>query len=316
MTDKYTAQDVRVFIERYNSGDVAWQEADDYLNAYATRLEADENAKAVTWRSTTLPTTFICDSPKNLDYDKWEPLYTHPAPASVERLAEALQSIKWDLENCDWCCGRCGQDYGMRETDAYDTCVKALAAHATAQPAGEGVQAVKCEHTWTGGGLNVGVQCLKCGRGINADVLDALDGQPPAQPRAAQPPAQILVPDGWVIKELDDGFVHIESPRGAAVNLGYMSEGSAAASRLLRSLASDILSAQAAQPPAASVPDGYVLVPRMPTIPMLIAANAAWPIPDPSPFAKADVARAVIWMAMVGAAAQQPDAGDAREGVK
>lgn len=35
----------------------------------------------------------------------------------------------------------------------------------------------------------------------------------------------------------------------------------------------------------------FVCVPREPTREMLLAANAAWPIPDPSPFDRGDEAR-------------------------
>lgn len=44
------------------------------------------------------------------------------------------------------------------------------------------------------------------------------------------------------------------------------------------------------------------LVPGEPTIEMLVAANAAWFIPDPSPFNKGDEARREVWKAMLAAA--------------
>jgi len=66
-----------------------------------------------------------------------------------------------------------------------------------------------------------------------------------AQPaQAAQP---VGVPAGWMIEELDGGFVHVESPQTLAVNLGYYPEGNATASQLLRLLACALL---APQPPA------------------------------------------------------------------
>ena len=56
----------------------------------------------------------------------------------------------------------------------------------------------------------------------------------------------------------------------------------------------------------------YVTVPREPTREMLIAANAAWFIPDPSPFNKGDEARRAIYKAML-AAAPPAASGRARE---
>ena len=46
----------------------------------------------------------------------------------------------------------------------------------------------------------------------------------------------------------------------------------------------------------------FVMVPREPTQEMLIAANSAWFIPDPSPFNKGDEARRAIYKAMIAAA--------------
>lgn len=59
----------------------------------------------------------------------------------------------------------------------------------------------------------------------------------------APPVERVSVPDGWDIRELDGGFIHVESPQGLAVNLGYLPEGNATASQLLQLLATDLLSA-------------------------------------------------------------------------
>lgn len=50
----------------------------------------------------------------------------------------------------------------------------------------------------------------------------------------------------------------------------------------------------------------FVMVPREPTQEMLIAANSAWFIPDPSPFNKGDEARRAIYKAMIAAAPPSP----------
>lgn len=63
------------------------------------------------------------------------------------------------------------------------------------------------------------------------------------------------VPAGWIIEELDDGFIHIESKQHA-VNLGYAPQGDRVASELLRQLACALLEAQ----PASVAGDGLALI--------------------------------------------------------
>ena len=118
------------------------------LHAYADRLEADEKAMPVAWRSVSLPTTFICDAPKNLDYEKWEPLYTHPAPADAERLAEALRAIDSAMQGV-LPYFEIRRSIGTVEfpESAHGVAVRALAAHsAQAQPPAASVTDVSAKY--------------------------------------------------------------------------------------------------------------------------------------------------------------------------
>lgn len=46
-------------------------------------------------------------------------------------LVEALQEIVEDLDNCDWTCARCGEDYRMPDTDIYLRATEALSPYTT-----------------------------------------------------------------------------------------------------------------------------------------------------------------------------------------
>jgi hypothetical protein len=48
--------------------------------------------------------------------------------ALVQVLVDRHGEVKWDAECCDWSCERCGNDYGMKETDLYDSTEQALSA--------------------------------------------------------------------------------------------------------------------------------------------------------------------------------------------
>lgn len=51
------------------------------------------------------------------------------AQVCVDRLVEVV----WDVDNCDWHCGRCELEYGMTDTDLYNS---AKAGLSTAKEAG------------------------------------------------------------------------------------------------------------------------------------------------------------------------------------
>ena len=40
-----------------------------------------------------------------------------PILTAAEGMRKTLEAVKNDINNCDWTCERCGQDYGMPETD-------------------------------------------------------------------------------------------------------------------------------------------------------------------------------------------------------
>lgn len=46
--------------------------------------------------------------------------------AEVDRLRKALESVKDDIEGCDWRCTRCGVDPEMKDTDVYMYVTEAL----------------------------------------------------------------------------------------------------------------------------------------------------------------------------------------------
>ena len=48
--------------------------------------------------------------------------------ALVQVLVDRHGEVKWDADHCDWSCERCGNDYGMKETDLYDSTEQALSA--------------------------------------------------------------------------------------------------------------------------------------------------------------------------------------------
>ena len=96
--EKFTASEVRESAIAVVARDMEYEAG--MLHAYADLLEAREKAVPVAWRSLSLPTTFICDAPKNLDCEKWQPLYTQPPAASVPNgLIDALRHQR-QIDEC------------------------------------------------------------------------------------------------------------------------------------------------------------------------------------------------------------------------
>ena len=67
---------------------------------------------------------------------------------------------------------------------------------------------------------------------------------------ALRTPSPAQVPEGWEMDEVGDGFVHIESPYGVALNIGYAPPASREATVMLRDLALAII--VATTPPSAN----------------------------------------------------------------
>ena len=45
-----------------------------------------------------------------------------------DKAMEHVDEILWDAENCDWTCENCGRDFGIKETDLYNSAKKAISA--------------------------------------------------------------------------------------------------------------------------------------------------------------------------------------------
>ena len=82
-----------------------------------------------------------------------------------------------------------------------------------------------------------------------------------------------MLPPGWRVNEdTSTGFIEICNPKGEYVHIGYLPQGSALASRLLRELAVACINSTSesfANSLPAAIPPGYVVVPVEPTEEML-----------------------------------------------
>lgn len=130
---KFTASEVRKNGDELFAHNAAITRA--MLNAYADRLEANEKAVPLAWID---PTTINDAHPtcvKKLSFMscadadagiEYVPVYTHPAPADAERLAEALRQVQKAAAN---------SPKSAIAASIVATCASALAAHsAQAQP--------------------------------------------------------------------------------------------------------------------------------------------------------------------------------------
>ena len=137
----FTASEVRELVGTEDI--IARARVDKMLRAYADRLEADEKAEPAAYAEFTdggCIRMWSRQYEERLPGTRMIPLYTHPASADAERLAEALRDLVRVCEDHDRTLSRIlGQPAGWK--DLYLTAAReALAAHPVqAQPAAASV---------------------------------------------------------------------------------------------------------------------------------------------------------------------------------